>query len=476
MANAEKIIQIVLFVINVISPFVLAFVGIFVVAFNYPSHIFDTNELKELEDSYSLKPLMNIIDSKSEINQLSLYPLLGKYNGFKGGHKYKRCGALFSGTCDDDKNLKDIYCPTQISNYHDGHGYEYQYDYTDYYVLDKSTCVDYPTIPETNYTYYKGKYLYSKKFDNMTYTSLKTKAISKNEKCPNGQKKCGILNNDLILCLNIEENCPINDIVINSLSEYYINNISYNTIEINKDEYFHFTNEQVDNQIIFDLVISLEHPLSKIELSEENYYTTFQCHEYEDVFYYRGNVQNIKSYQKIYDTKITYRELLETNKLYYKVLEEKYYRKQHFPSKVYIYKKYPIPITKLTYQEVNDLDDDYFACFVLNFVSCGFLFVTCVFYSLTVLSRSYRVIFYIILCIFDISICLFFFLKIKFLTNREIFYNEYYSFTDKDLHRYQLLCFHATYTALAIFHNICAIYAWIRTDDEKGLYFKQSDN
>ena len=46
MANTEKIIQIILFVINALCPFVLAFVGIFVVAFNYPSHIFDTNELK----------------------------------------------------------------------------------------------------------------------------------------------------------------------------------------------------------------------------------------------------------------------------------------------------------------------------------------------------------------------------------------------------------------------------------------------
>ena len=476
MENIVKFIQITLFIINLICPFILALLGLLIVAFNCPSHIFDETELKELRDSYSLKPLMNIIHSKIQTNQSSLYPLLGKYNGFKGGHKYKRCGVLFSGACDDDKNKENIYCPSKIINYRDGYGYKYLYDNSYYISIDKSTCVDYPSIPETNYTYYKGKYLYSKKYDNMTYTSLSTKAITKNEKCPNGQKKCGILNNDLILCLNIEENCPINDIVINNFSKYYINNISYNTIEINKDEYFHFTNEQVDNQIIFDLVISLEHPLSKIELLEENYYTIFQCHEYENAYCYRGNIQNIKSYQRIYDTNITFKELLEANNLYNKVLEEKYYRKQYFPSKMYIYKKYPIPITKLKYQKINELNEDYFTCFVLNFVSCGFLFVTFVFYFLTIIMRSYRLMYYIILSMFDILICLFFFLKLKFLINREIFYNEYYSFSDKDLHRHQLLCFHATYTSLAIFHNICAVYAWIRTDDKKiGLYFKNTN-
>ena len=464
MENIEKIIQIILLAINSLFPFILCFSGIFIVAFNYPSRIFDERELKELEDSYSLKPLMNIIDSKTQINQSLLYPLLGKYNGLKGGHKYKSCNIYFSGTCDDDKYRKNIYCTSSSDNY--------EYDDSDYTPLDRSTCVDYPNISETNYTYYKGKYLYSKKFDNMTYKTLLTKSVSKNEKCPDGQKKCGILNNDLILCLNIEENCPINDIVINSLSEYYINNISYNTIEINKDEYFHFTNEQVNNQIIFDLVISLEHPLSKIEILEENYDTIYQCHEYEDVFYYRGDNKNIKTYKQIYDTNITYKELLESYDLYDTILKEKYYIKQHFSSKMYIYVKYPIPITKITYEEINEIADDYHTSFVLNFVSCGFLIVTSVFYCLTVLGRYCRLVYYIILFIFDFLICLFFFLKINFLTNSDIFDNEYYSLGDKNLHRYQLLCFHATYTALVIFHNISAIYAWIRTDDKKiGLYF-----
>ena len=168
MENIEAIIQLILLLINALLPFILGFVGIFVVAFNYPSHLFDERELKELGDSYSLKPLMNIIDSKTQINQPLLYPLLGKYNGFRGGHKYKSCNIYFSGSCDDDKDKKNIYCRSSSANY--------EYDDSDYTALDKSTCVDYPGIPETNYTDYKGKYLYSKKFDNMTYRTLLTKS------------------------------------------------------------------------------------------------------------------------------------------------------------------------------------------------------------------------------------------------------------------------------------------------------------
>ena len=74
---------------------------------------------------------------------------------------------------------------------------------------------------------------------------------------------------------------------------------------------------------------------------------------------------------------------------------------------------------------------------------------------------------------FHICICVFFFMEVSVLSNSDILQNDYISFADKDHHRYELLCFHATYTAFAIFQNICAVYSWIRTNDEyDGLYFK----
>lgn len=46
-------------------------------------------------------------------------------------------------------------------------------------------------------------------------------------------------------------------------------NISYASLKIDDNEYIHFTNEKTDNQIAFDLLMSLEHPVSKIELLEK---------------------------------------------------------------------------------------------------------------------------------------------------------------------------------------------------------------
>ena len=93
-----------------------------------------------------------------------------------------------------------------------------------------------------------------------------------------------------------------------------------------------------------------------------------------------------------------------------------------------------------------------------------------------ILIRSYRFIYYILLTGFHICICVFFFLEITVLSNSDILQNEDISFAEKDHHRYELLCFHATYTAYAIFQNLCAVYSWIRTNDiVDGLYFKHSD-
>ena len=437
--------QITLLIINTLFPFTMAFIGIFYVAFNVPSHLFDQRELEELKDSYSLKPLLDIIDNKNTTNE-SLLPLLGKYKGFKGGHRYKKCSKLFSDTCKAYKDRDYVYCSND-----------------DVKPLDKSICVDYPTIPETYYINYKDKYLYAKKSDD-TYESLLKVAISKNEKCPEGHKKCGILVKNLITCYKNEDDCPINDFIINNNSEYIKDNILYKTIKINNNEYFHYTNEQINNQIIFDLLLSLEHPLSKVELPEENYDTIYKCHEYEIESYYRGNIENSKVYKQIYNTDMTYKELIEKNDLYYKIIAERRYRKQHFPSKIFIYKKNPIPITTLTYNEINDLEDDYFASFVLNFFSCGILFLSaglnCALY---LCGTDGRKCLYITLTLTHFLICLFFFLKIKVLTNSEDFQYDNIGFNEKDHHRYELLCFHATYTALVIFQNLCAIYIWIRS-------------
>jgi hypothetical protein len=53
-------------------------------------------------------------------------------------------------------------------------------------------------------------------------------------------------------------------------------------------------------------------------------------------------------------------------------------------------------------------------------------------------------------------------INVKTLANSEVFHSEDMEFTDKDNSRVQLLSFHATYTALVLFQNLCCIFAWVR--------------
>ncbi len=77
-----------------------------------PYNIFSNDEMNEIKNNYSSRPLL-------KIRNYSYYhgdsqALFGSYKGFKGGHKYKNCDHLFSGTCADYKN-KEVYCPTKSS-------------------------------------------------------------------------------------------------------------------------------------------------------------------------------------------------------------------------------------------------------------------------------------------------------------------------------------------------------------------------
>ena len=60
--------------------------------------------------------------------------------------------------------------------------------------------------------------------------------------------KCskGSIGNDLYFYGN---DCPINDIIINGQSTYINNGISYNTIALNHNKYFHYTNTNINGNI-----------------------------------------------------------------------------------------------------------------------------------------------------------------------------------------------------------------------------------
>ena len=91
---------------------------------------------------------------------------------------------------------------------------------------------------------------------------------------------------------------------------YSTGNIKYNKIRFIDDKYIHFTNEKTDNQILFDLLFSINHPLSQIETSNKDYNKIFQLHYREIERNYSGNLDNIKSYKQFYNAGVTLKEFL----------------------------------------------------------------------------------------------------------------------------------------------------------------------
>ena len=435
-----KTIEKIILGINMVSPWILGFVGIFVCAFCIPSRLFDYIERLELLELSSLRPIMNIISLNNQsLYNGTLYPLFGKYKGFRGGHKYQYCHLNFPGSCEDDIiRGKKRTCSGEYKD------------------IPMGDCINNINIPETNYSYYKGKYLYSIKTNKtLNYQNLLKIAIPENENCGENQKKCGYLNKGLILCFNKDEQCPINDIIINNKSEYFENEINYTTIEINEKEYIHFTNQKVDNQIILDLSISIEHPLSRIEITEDDYYDNgYKLNDKELNMYYNGDINNIKTYKKIYNTGMTYKDFLEVNNMYEKLQNE--ISPRFLSSNVFIYKRYPIPVG-LTFKDSNYYNSRYYTAYVLNYVSCGFFFASFA-GEVVILITDHKIIGYIVKKIFEFGICLFFFLTVGFLGKINVFGDDSELFKENNFHIIQLEIFHIFYFCFAIIKNLGTLF------------------
>jgi hypothetical protein len=441
----EDIIIIILATIAMSSAFLLGFIGIFVCAFKIPSNLFDYLENLQIINMYNSRPIMDIIVSENELPyKNTTYPLLGKYNGINGGHKYLGCYRTFPGSCYDDiKSGKEVYCPGDETKT------KLIYEY----------CTNNINIPETNYSIYKSKFLYAEKtMRKIRYETLLTNAISENQPCPNNQKKCGYLNEGLVICYDMNETCPINDIIFDNNSIHSEGNINYTSLKINDNEYIHFTNEKTDNQIFFDLILSIEHPLSKIELPENEETNTFQLHENEIDMYYIGNIDGIKVFKQLYNTNLTYEEIARTYNIYDQMANDTRYKKSKFKSNMFIYKKNPIPFSRYTKKDIFDYNDGYHLAYVLNYVACAFLIVSSVFIILIVVIWYYRIFFVLGMALFDGVVILFFSLTIKYLSNSEIFNKDIDSFADKDYHRVQLLTLYCFYFSIAVLKILFGLF------------------
>ena len=430
-------------IFNIIVSTCLSVFGMIFCGITIPQRIFEDDELNELTDSYNSVPLMNI--TKSTIKNSHKNALFGGYKGFQGGHKYKKCSHLFWGTCESN-NKDDIYCPIE-----DGNDWK----------VDKKTCVDYYEINSFSYDFIKDSYYYSDKLSkNISYSVLLSNyTVEKKEKCPDKKKSCGLLCKEKKLCFPIEEECPINDIIINNQEEYSENNIVYKSIKFGND-YIHYTNEKNDNQITLDLIISIENPLSKIETSDKLYKKIFKLHELERESYFSGNIDDIRVYKKIYDTGITLQELFQLYEVLNIIKKEANYKTKYLDSKLFIYKKYPVPLNGKSIGDAKNMNDNYSKAFLNSFLLYALLFVTLFpnAYIMSVYSDSVIIIFYLVLTALHVIILVLFIKNIKLLTHSDILI--YYK--DKDFHRIQLLIFNIAYLAYAVCQNLSSIYIIIR--------------
>ena len=127
-------------------------------------------------------------------------------------------------------------------------------------------------------------------------------------------KKCCKLDINKILCVNKEDNCPINDIIYSDKEEYIYNNIKYKTINITDKEFIHYTNESIENFIITNLtVVGGDGEGFPCGSNDNDNFGFFES--VEKNVYCKGNYTNFKYYYFKYLSTISLDTFYEENKL-----------------------------------------------------------------------------------------------------------------------------------------------------------------
>ena len=442
-------IEIFYLISNVIIIPSFGLLAIFLMIYLIPRDFFDSAEMNEIRNNFLSRPLLNI--EKYSYNRGGSN-LFGRYKGFNGGHKYKNCDHLFSGTCKDSEQY-ETYCPRESTQNEE-----------DRKKVDKKNCFNYTEIKGFPYNLLRDSYYYSTKM-RKTYNNLLNETVNKNEQCPFSKKSCGFLNIDRKLCLSIDEICPINDIIINSQATYMENGITYNSLEFGSD-YIHYTNEKENNYIIFDLIISLENPLSKIEVGEKLYKKNkLKLHELENDTYYEGDIDKYFVYKKLFNTEMTLEELF---KLYDKldtIKSEPDYKTEYLKSKIFIYKKYPVPLNDQSMYDIHDIDNKYRNIEGYYLGTCIMLFLSLflgIFYVTPSSVRS-KIICYILLTLIDIIVILFF----SFSSNAIFHPGILVYYPEKNHHRIQYLVLFIFLLIAAAYQNLSTLYVLIKIYKEE---------
>ena len=393
---------------NMFFPFIFGALGVYVFIFLKPDYYFDRIERNEIKELYYSRAIMNILVSKNILSNDNYSPL---FRGYKGLIGYSR------------------------------------------------------NISAFNYTKFKGSYYYSVK--NYSYEYLLNNTVKKNEKCPKNKRQCGYLRKDLIVCLRNDEECPINDIKIDAQSSYTYKTIIYENILSFDNNYIHFTNKRTDNYILFDLLFSIKHPLSKIELLNSEYKDIFQLHEGEKQWYFSGKIDKINVYKQLDTTKITLKDLLTEYGTLKTFQDYPNYKTNYFNSTIFIYKKYALPFS-ITLEQVDLINNDInklllYLSFVLIFLtfapSTG---------ADTINSFNYAVLIYVIISLIHLLIIFLFFFNWKIIMNSGFLAN----FSDKNKFRIRVILLRIFYVVLAIVQNIMIIFELRKVCDKYGYYYE----
>jgi len=178
-------------------------------------------------------------------------------------------------------------------------------------------------ISKRKYKYWDGVEICVQRSNN-TYLSLLRTA----KKCPSGLKECGIIDNmGYKLCIKIDDNCPINLLVIEdkdkSLSPSFQNGSRHHIETKNKNIYFsnNFTNLSIINEVTISDITPCANPKFKNNFANSTHpldvsYKNSHCQNFSENFFTEGlNYSLINTNYENIDT-LSYQTLIHENNIY----------------------------------------------------------------------------------------------------------------------------------------------------------------
>ena len=188
----------------------------------YEPNLIPSNKLNVIRHNLESTPIIDIISGeKCESDETS--NILGYYYGFDSGFIYNY------------KYYTEDYRKS-ICRWYD----------------DCKTIKAHRQIP---FNIFKNQRLCTSERPDKNYFDYIDSSVDSYGNCPKGTRKCGRLDKYRNLCIKTSEKCPINDIVYNNQSIYVDDLITYKTVQINENEFLHYTNEKTNNYIITNLTV-----------------------------------------------------------------------------------------------------------------------------------------------------------------------------------------------------------------------------